>query len=334
MSSRAPTYIIAEMACSHEGDPDLARKIITGAAQAGADAIQFQIYSRAERVVPTHPDYDLLGRLELSHAQWSELAAFVREHQSGVQVIVCVYEPGSVDFAEHIGVDAYKVHAADLSNPHLIRYIASTGKRIDLSVGACTLDEIAKAVSWIRATSDSPIWLMYGLQNFPTPVYAVNLDYMMKLKELFELPIGYQDHSDADSKAAFWLPAAAVGLGVDILEKHITHDRTLRGVDHQAALNPDEFARFVFMVRQIEEARGSSLPKPFTAEELKYRKYAKKSIVAGRDISYGAKIGEADLKFMFAPDSGLPPDQADLLIGKTAKREVAAYDLLREDDFA
>jgi len=332
MPAKPPIYIIAEMACSHEGDPELAKKIIDGAGQAGADAIQFQIYSRAERAVPEHPDYDLLGKLELSPAQWTELAQFTRDRYPGMQIIACVYEPGSVDFAESINVDAFKLHSADLSNPRLIKHVAGTEKRIDLSVGASTLDEITKAISWIRSRSDAPIWLMYGMQNFPTPTDAVNLNYMMKLKELFELPIGYQDHSDADTRAAFWLPAAAVGMGVDVLEKHITHDRTRRGVDHQAALNPDEFARFVFMVRQIEGARGDSIPRPFSDEELKYRKYAKKSIVAARDLPSGKRIEESHLKFMFAEHPGLPPDQAYRLIGKTTNRDIAAFDLLSEDD--
>jgi sialic acid synthase SpsE len=249
-----------------------------------------------------------------------------------MQIIACVYESASAAFAVEIGVDAFKLHSSDLSNPQLVRLVAETGKRIDLSVGASTLTEIQTALEWIAEKSNSQVWLMYGYQNFPTPTEAVNLRYMMKLRELFELPIGYQDHTDADSEGAFWLPAAAVGLGVDILEKHITHDRTLHGVDHEAALNPAEFVRFVKMVRTIEGALGSAVPRPFSGEEVKYRKYAKKSLVAARDLSAGDLIMEQDLIPMRSDVLGLPPDQAGRLIGRALTKSVAQFYVVREQD--
>lgn len=325
-------FVIAEMACSHEGDPALARKIIDGAGAAGADAIQFQIWLAKDMMVPQHPGFATLNRIELSRQAWSELAAYVRQSYPHMQIIACVYERASVDFSETLGVDAYKLHSSDLSNPFLVKYVAATGKRIDLSVGASTLEEIRSAMEWIRAASDSEIWMMYGYQNFPTPTDAIHLDYMMKLRELFELPVGYQDHSDGNAPAAFWLPAAAAGMGVDILEKHITHDRACKGIDHEAALNPDEFSRFVAMLREIEAAKGSALPRAFSAEELKYRKYSKKSLVAARNLAAGAAITEEDLVFMRAEDLGLPPDQAWRLVGKALRRAVPAYHLVLEED--
>lgn len=326
------TYVIAEMACSHEGDPKLARKIIDGAGQAGADAVQFQIWILRELTVPHHPDFQSDLKLELTREQWADLAAYVRSRYPSMQIIGCVYERASVDFCERIGVDAYKLHSADLSNPHMVKYVAATGRRIDLSVGASSLDEIETAIEWVKGASRSPIWLMYGYQNFPTRTDAVHLRYMMKLKRLFELPVAYQDHSAADTEAAFWLPAAALGMGVDALEKHITHDRAFKGADHEAALNPDEFARFVHMVRTIEGAMGIPTPKPFSAEELKYRKYAKKSLVARRDLPAGTVLTEDDLTFMRADDLGLQPDQSVRLIGKKTRGPINRYHLVREED--
>jgi len=327
-------HIIAEMACSHDGDLALARKIIDGAGQAGADAIQFQVWKLMDMMVPHHPDFDRVSQIELSREEWTDLANYVRERYPTMEIIACVYERSSVDFCEKIEVDAYKLHSADLSNPYLVRCVAQTGRRIDLSVGASTLDEIQKAISWIKRASGTAIWLMYGYQNFPTRTDEVNLSYMMKLKRLFELPLGYQDHSDADTEAAFWLPAAAMGMGVDILEKHITHDRSLKGIDHEAALNPDEFARFVRMVRTIEGAMGFSIPRPFSAEELKYRKYSKKSLVAARELPVGTVITEESLTFMRAEDLGLPPDRSDRLIGRKTNRRIERYHLVQEEDVA
>lgn len=323
------THIIAEMACSHEGDPALARKIIDGAGHAGADSIQFQIWSLKDTVVPHHPDYQMLTRIELSRDIWRDLANYVREKYPAMQIIACVYERSSVDFAQSLAVDAYKIHSADLSNPVLIKYVAQTQKRIDLSVGASTTGEMQSALEWIGGHDT---WLMYGYQGFPTPTDAINLNYMMKLKQLFELPVGYQDHSDANLPAAFWLPAAALGMGVDVLEKHITHDRSYKGIDHEAALNPDEFARFVEMVREIEAARGHATPRPFSPEEVKYRKYSKKSLVAARDLAEGHLIAAEDLLFMRADSLGVTPDQSERLVNRKVRRPIAAYHLVTEDD--
>jgi N,N'-diacetyllegionaminate synthase len=329
------THIIAEMACSHEGDPTLARKIIDAAGDAGADSIQFQIWALKETVVPHHPDYQMLTRIELSRDAWRDLANYTRDRFPAMKIIACVYERSSVDFAEEIAVDAYKIHSADLSNPVLVNYVAQTNRRIDLSVGASTTGEIQSALEWIatgRGKEASETWLMYGYQGFPTPTHAINLSYMMKLKQLFELPIGYQDHSDANLPAAFWLPAAALGMGVDVLEKHITHDRSYKGIDHEAALNPDEFRRFVEMVREIEVANGYSAPRAFSAEEIKYRKYSKKSLVASRNLAEGQVIASEDLIFMRADSLGVPPDQAERLVNRKTRRAIPAYHLVTEDD--
>jgi len=332
MNKKKETYIIAEMACSHEGDPALARKIIDGAGQAGADAIQFQIWKLSEMMVPHHPDFPKVAEIELSYPEWTDLTTYVRNHYPHMEITACVYERTTVDFCEELNIDAYKLHSADLSNPFLVEYVACTGKRIDLSVGASTLDEIATAIEWIRSASDSEIWLMYGYQNFPTPTDAIHMRYMANLRDLFQLPVGYQDHSDAETEAAFWLPAAALGLEVDVLEKHITHDRSYKGIDHEAALNPDEFAQFVAMIHTVDRALGSGVPRPFSEEEMKYRKYSKKSLVASRDLPVGTQITTSDLLFMRADKLGLPPDQAQRLIGRSTKRRIPAYHLVQEDD--
>lgn len=334
MSMSDQTHIIAEMACSHEGAPDRGRTIIEGAGEAGADSIQFQIWKLDEMVVPHHEDYDVLSNIELTYDQWRALAEHVGSREHVMDIIACVYEQHSVDFAEDLGVEAYKIHSSDLSNPHLIKHVAETGKRIDLSVGGSTLDEIQTAIQWIEDTSNSEIWLMYGYQDFPTRVDDVHLDYMMKLRNLFERPIGYQDHSAGGSPEAFWLPAAAAGAGVDVLEKHITHDRSFEGVDHEAALNPDEFSEFVQMVRQVEAAKGTSVPRPFSEDEKRYRRDVKKSIVASRSLKKGDVLSEEDVAIRRANKSGLPPDRLDELVGQELNRDVDPFHLIRESDLS
>lgn len=321
------TFIIAETACSHEGDSGLACQIIDGAGAAGADAIQFQIWTN-RAMVPQHPDYETIKRIELSQDDWRALVKYTRNRFADMEIVAQTNHPESLAFCEELGVDAYKIHSSDLSNPYLLKAAAETGKRVDLSVGGSTLDEITAALDKIKERSEAPIWLMYGLQNFPTPAEDVNLAILIKLKQLYELPVGYQDHSDADTAAAFWLPAAAQGMGVDILEKHITHDRSYRGVDHQAALNPDEFSRFVGMVREIDRAMGESTPRPFSAAEQRYRTYAKKSLVALHDVEAGEELREGDLEAMRVPEPGIPADRIDELIGRRVKKGLAQLDTI------
>jgi len=325
-------HVIAEMACSHEGSLDRGRTIIEGASQAGADSIQFQIWKLDEMVVPHHEEYDVLSEIEMSYDQWRGLAEHVWAQDHVMDLVACVYEQHSVEFAEDLGVEAYKIHSSDLSNPYLLKRVAETGKRIDLSVGGSTLDEIQTAIQWIREASDSNIWLMYGYQDFPTRPDDVHLDYMMKLQDLFELPTGYQDHSAGGSSEAYWLPAAAVGVGVDVVEKHITHDRSFEGLDHEAALNPDEFDEFVRIVRQVEAAKGEAVPRSFSEEEKAYRASVKKSVVASQNLSVGKTLTEEDIAFRRANGLGIFPDSADELIGKTLTRSIEAYHLIRPED--
>jgi len=324
-------YIIAEMACSHEGQIDLAKHIIDSSAKAGANAIQFQIWKLSDMVVPQHPDYKMMQGVELSYDNWRELASYTRKKYPGLDIIACVYEKLSVDFCEEINVDAYKIHSSDLSNPALIKYIALNKKRIDLSVGASSLDEIQDALSWIRSKGKCPIWLMYGYQNFPTQIDQIHLAYLKTLQNVFQLPVGYQDHTDPEMDASFWLPAFSMGLSIRIIEKHITHDRSAKGVDHEAALNPDEFDRFVDMIRTLESANGIAAPRDFSKEEIKYRIYAKKSIVAAVDLKKGTRLATADITWMRAEKLGLPPANLPKLIGKKLTKSVNKYQLILED---
>ncbi|MDB4286948.1 N-acetylneuraminate synthase family protein, partial [Akkermansiaceae bacterium] len=234
--------------------------------------------------------------------------------------------------AQELGVDAFKLHTSELSNPEMIDKVAETGKRIDLSIGASSLDEIQKALTRIRSLSEAEIWLMYGYQNFPTDPRDVNLSYLQTLRDLFGLRVGYQDHTDADGQGAFWLPACAHGMGIDIQEKHITHDRSKKGCDHQAALNPDEFADFVGMVKLLDAAEGVPHSRSFTEGEQKYRQYAKKSMVAARPIKKGATVQAADLKPMRASELGVPPDESHRLIGQIAAHDIETYELVTETE--
>jgi len=160
------------------------------------------------------------------------------------------------------------------------------------------------------------------------------MSYLTKLANLFELPVGYQDHCDADDESAFWLPAASMGMGISVLEKHITHDRSLKGIDHESALNPDEFVKFVDMVRCIDAAKGQATPRNFTIDEIKYREFQKKSIVAASTLKKGSTVEADDIVFMRAETLGFSPAQIDVVIGKTLLKDIDAFETITEDSLS
>jgi len=325
-------YVIAEMACSHDGSLELARKIIDGAGEAGANAIQLQIWSLENVLAPSHHVYEIAKKIQLTQAQWKDMVDYTRKKYSTMDIIVCVYEHQSINFIESLGVDGYKLNSSDLSNPYVLDRVAATGKKINLSIGASTLEEIQNAVQRLKKQTKGQITLMYGYQNFPTTIADIHLNRMIEIGKLLNLPVGYQDHCDAQTRSAFWIPALASGMGASILEKHITHDRSLKGVDHESALNPDEFKVFVDMVRELEAAKGIAEAKPFSDDELKYRKFQKKSIVAARPMKAGEQLREADINFLRADKLGIAPDKVDKILNKKIKHDISMYQIIFEED--
>lgn len=325
-------YVIGEMACGHDGSIANALKIIEGVADAGGQAIQFQIWDWSTRVVDHHPAVETMKAVQFSPEQWHELASVVRNDFGALEIIGCVGENYAITLAIDLNVDAFKLHSSDLSNEHIVKGVAETGKRIDLSVGGSSPAEIEKALTWIAKTSSSDVWLMWGLQLFPTDVSSARIGFMRTLEAMFGVPVGYQDHCDGGSQAGFWLPAAALGQGCRIIEKHLTHDRSANGVDHEAALNPVEFGTFMNMVRDVTSGIGNPCVQPFSDGELRYRDYAKKSIVASRALNKDHCIELEDLNFLLSPARGLAPDQAYRLIGRTLNSNVGKHDLVTEEN--
>lgn len=327
------TYIIAEMACSHDGSLENAKTIIDAAASSGADAVQFQVWRKEDIAAPNHPDLPILAAVELSHDKWLELTNYVRRKHPGLDIIACIYEEESLNFCDAAGMDAFKVHAADITNLPFLRKVGHKKKRTDLSIGACSLDEILAAIEILKGAGCPDIWLMYGLQNFPTPPEDIDLQLLKNMGEITGLRIGYQDHSPPEDLAAYAMCAAAQGLGIDVLEKHITHDRSKKGADHQAALNPGEFSSFASMVRNLDCALSGGVIKPLTDAELKYRHYSRKSLVAVKPIKKGEALMADAFKVLRAIKLGVDPLHQERLIGCKATRDIAVNDVLEDGDF-
>jgi N,N'-diacetyllegionaminate synthase len=317
-------YIIAEMACAHDGSLAKAKQLIDSAVDAKADAIQLQFFRADETVVPAHDVYEVLKRIEFTEEEWKGLIDYAK--QSEIAVIVCTFDLPSVHMAVRLGADAIKLNSADLSNPQVVSAVAKSGLPFTLGTGASTDEEIEAGLRLAQSFGEDSIILMHGVQNFPTMTADLHIRRIKTLQNKFNVPVGYHDHTDGDDPFAQIVDLIAVGMGAHVIEKHITLNRSEKGIDYQASLEPAEFKRFVQNIRRAELALGESEKGAFTESDLRYRKFQKKSIVAARNIREGEVISQDDVRFIRNVVPGLPPSEIQKIVGKRAVQAINEYD--------
>jgi len=323
------TYVIAEMACAHDGNPDLAYKLIDIAATAHPDAIQLQIFSVDRLVSPLLPSFNASKKLEIPLNEWPNIISHSK--QQGLQVWANIFDEDTLEIAAGQDVDGLKLHSSDLSNHRMLDAVGSAGKPVNLAVGGSTLDEIAQAVFRLRERGTKELILMHGYQGYPTHLSDARLGFIKTLMRLFGCPVGYQDHTDGSSELAIFLPLVAIGAGACVLEKHFTDDRFRKGTDYESALGPEDFTRFVRLVRATDITIGEESIRPMSEAEFKYRHTMKKTIVAACPIRKGEKITDDMLAFMRA-EPGLTPWDTESLIGKLAAKDILIFATIRPDD--
>lgn len=323
-------YVIAEMACAHNGSMEDAKALIKASFEAGADATQLQFFNLQQVVTPVNTLYPTLKEICFSESDWAELNDYARG--LGIDVWACTYDVPSVALAIKLKVDGIKLNSADLSNPEVVEAVAASGIPFTLGTGASTLDEIRSGLETAEKNGADSIILMHGVQNFPTQIEDLNISRVQLLQEEFGIPVGYHDHVDGEEPFGKVVDLIAIGLGANIIEKHIALDRSKKGLDYQAALEPEEFKAFVARLELAQTAFGSKEPKPFTESELKYRKFQKKSIIATRDLKKGDVLNREDVYFSRNNEVGIPPTQFPKMEGQTLKRDIDQYENLKLED--
>lgn len=322
-----PCFVIAEAGVNHNGDINLAKKLIAVATDAGADAVKFQAF-KAEEVVTKRAEkagyqkdttgaeesqYEMIKKLELSEEDFKDLFAYARE--KGIIFLSSPFDKGSVDLLDALGVPAFKVGSGEITNFPLLKYIARKKKPIILSTGMSTLGEIGEALKVVQEEGAEEIILLHCVSSYPAKIEDMNLRVMETLINVFKLPVGLSDHT-----LGVTIPIAAVALGACVIEKHFTLGTNLPGPDHRASLEPDELKQMVRAIRDVERAKGDGLKKP-TKEEEENKKVARRSIVASTDISPGMRITE-ELVELKRSSFGLAPKHLKDIVGKTAKETI------------
>lgn len=306
-NGKAP-FVIAEMANAHEGSVVTARAIIEAAANAGADAIKFQKFTADELLVPYHPRYEHFRHLEMPETSWLELVSLARAR--GLYVLADVFGPESAKLMRRLGVDGYKIHSSDTINHELITQVASYKQPVFLSCGGARQLEIIEAVQAIRRAGNEQIVLLHGFQNYPTRLDDTQLKRIPVLSAQFGLPVGYADHVDGNSEWAMLLPLMAVSAGARVIEKHLTLDRSRKGIDYFSSSEPQELTRLVGLLREAGRSLGS--PYDRSDRELKYIQDVQKLMVAARDLPAGTLIQESMVAYKRAPADVHPLKYTDV----------------------
>jgi len=325
-------YIIAEAGVNHNGSFELACRLVDAAKNAGADCIKFQTF-KSENLVSRSAqkaDYqkamtgkgtqiDMLKKLELSFDDFLKLKSYC--DKKGICFLSTPFDFESIVFLNSIDMPFWKIPSGEITNyPYLVA-LARTGKPVVMSTGMSDLGEIEAAIIVLKQNGTREIKLLHCNTEYPTPYEDVNLRAMETMRSVFNLEVGYSDHTNG-----IVVPVAAVALGATIIEKHFTLDRNLEGPDHKASLEPDELTQMVKSIRLVESSLGSGIKKPSPSEE-KNKTIARKSIVAKKAIKSGEILTEENITVK-RPGNGISPMQWNEIIGSKAVRDFNEDELI------
>ncbi|AXX17275.1 MULTISPECIES: N-acetylneuraminate synthase [Leptospira] len=334
-NSTMNTLIIAEAGVNHNGDMSIAEELINIAFDAGADIVKFQTFNATELAskFAKRADYQIsnmqedgtqvsmLKKLELSVQDHSRLIEICK--RKNIQFLSTAFDLKSVDLLIELGMSLWKIPSGEITNLPYLKKIGSLNQKIILSTGMSNLSDIEKAISILEesGTSREKITVLHCNTEYPTPYEDVNLTAMLTIQSAFKVNVGYSDHT-----AGIEVAIAAVAMGATIIEKHFTLDRNLPGPDHKASLEPDELKKMISSIRNIEKSMGDGIKKPSKSEK-KNIPIARKSIVAACKISKGEIFTESNIVTK-RPGDGLSPIYWDMIIGKQAKQDFQADELI------
>lgn len=330
--------IIAEAGVNHNGDLDMARRMVAEARKAGADYVKFQTavpelvisaYApkaqyQKETTGSAQSQLEMCKAIHLPLSDYTGLAELCR--QEGIGFMSTPFDLTSIDCLAEIGMDYWKIPSGEITNLPYLRKIGALGAKIIMSTGMASLAEVEDAVNILEkaGTPRSRIWLLHCTTQYPAPYESVNLRAMDALATLGCAGVGYSDHTVGTDIAV-----AAVARGARIVEKHFTLDRNLPGPDHRASLEPWQLAELVSAIRRTEAALGDGVKEAAEAERPNID-IARKSIVAIRPITKGEPFTEDNI-YCKRPGGGISPMRWDEVIGRPAPRDFAPDELITLD---
>jgi N,N'-diacetyllegionaminate synthase len=337
------TIIIAEAGVNHNGDIETAKRLIDVASDAGVDYVKFQTF-KAERLVSPSAQkakyqikndknsddsqLNMLKKLELSDADHKELISYCKS--KNIKFFSTAFDDEGISYLSSLNFDMFKIPSGELTNYPYLKAIAKTGLPVVLSTGMANLDEIEKSINVLVSygTKKKEITVLHCNTEYPTPMIDVNLKAMLTIKEKLGVSIGYSDHT-----LGLEVPIAAVALGAKIIEKHLTLDRSLKGPDHKASLEPNELKEMVIAIRNIEMAISGNGLKEASLSEKKNIHIARKSIHLSKDLISGSIINEQDI-ISLRPGDGICTMNWENIIGKQVNKDLKKFTKLTLKDLS
>lgn len=330
-------YIIAEAGVNHNGDINLAKKLIDVAVEAKVDAVKFQTFKtekivgkfakkadyQMENMQVEESQYDMVKKLELSYDDFKELKDYC--DKKNITFISTPDDAESVDFLVNLNVPCIKIGSTEITNLEYLKYIAEKKLPIILSTGMSTLGEVEEALNSIYEVGNKEVTLLHATTDYPTVEQEVNLKAMDTMRKAFNIEVGYSDHTLGNEAAI-----AAVALGAKVIEKHFTLDKNMEGPDHKASMDPKELIAYVDSIRKTEKLLGDGIKKPTEREKI-IMKDVRRSIVASEDLKKGTVLTRENLEFK-RPGNGLKPGNINLILGKKVNRDIKSDELINLED--
>lgn len=331
-------YIIAEIGVNHDGSAERAAALTRAAAEAGADAVKFQLFradllmsreaklAAYQKAAGESDPVSMLRRLELNADAMGN--AVSTAHRCGIHAIVSVFSIELVADAERIDWDAYKSASPDIVNRPLLESMARTGRPLIVSTGAAEMQEIETGLGWLTDLRDrGMLGVLQCVSSYPCPEPDASLGGIGALAAAFGLPTGYSDHTPSVDSGAL-----AVAAGACILEKHLTYDRGAAGPDHAASLEPHQMREYVRLARRAHAMIGPH-QKRLLPVEHDVRRVSRQSVTSSRAIRRGETLDRSNLTVK-RPGTGVPAAQFESLVGRVAARDIECDTPLAAGDVA
>ena len=320
-------FIISEIGVNHNGKIDLARKMVDKSIDAGADAVKIQAFfpenSTSKYALKAEYQKDLsdnddkqfrmLKKLQLSKSDIKNLKQYC--DKKNIFFLCTVSDIFGADFVYSLDVDFLKIGSPDIINIPLLRHISKWKLPIVISTGMSNISEVFEAVEAIKKEGNKKIVLLHCVSNYPTKFKDVNLKAMLTLKERFNFPVGFSDHTIGPE-----VSIAAVAMGANIIEKHFTLDKKMKGPDHESSIEFIEFRDMIKKIRNVESSFGDGLKK-IRSSEKEIALKSRRSLVANRDIKKG-EVFTIDMVGIKKPFTGLKPKYLDEIIGQKSKTNI------------
>jgi N,N'-diacetyllegionaminate synthase len=333
-----PPYVIAEIGSNHNGDMDLCRRLIEAAAAAGAHAVKFQSWSDTSLIA--QEEYARNTEYSDKKRHFGSLLDMVRAYQltpdqhltaseicraSGIAFCSTPFSPEEADLLESLDVPFFKIASMDLVHLPLLEYVAQKRRPMVVSTGMATLGEIERAVEVIRGQGNEDIVLLHCVSIYPPEFETIHLRNIASLREAFDVPVGFSDHTLGTS-----IPLAAVALGACVIEKHFTLDKDMEGWDHWISADPAELRTIVGQGRNVFEALGRAC-RTVTTAEMEKRKKFRRSLVTRCALPAGHVLSATDLNAK-RPGTGVSPAELPYVVGRRLSRSVEKDHVVRWPD--